>query len=128
MITFSHLEVDVMEKLLEGESQNLAILRDQFHSATIEFRRLTGTGFLLRFRLPNDAKPASMKSGRVHVGDVEAEISGLANGAGFVLFIKDGKIEILEGYSYEEKWPDYVEEFILRYLDINRESLSKVGL
>ena len=28
----------------------------------------------------------------------------MENGAGFVLYIQNGKLEMLEGYSYDEKW------------------------
>jgi len=43
-------------------------------------------------------------SGRRAIGDVHAELAGLSHGAGFVLFIKDGRLDCLEGLTYDEAW------------------------
>jgi hypothetical protein len=47
--------------------------------------------------------------------DVAAEINDLERGAGFVLFIKKGRINMLEGYTYGEPWPQNVHSFHLYY-------------
>jgi hypothetical protein len=52
---------------------------------------------------------------RITLGDVNAEVEGLKFGAGFVLFISDGKLEMLEGYSYDEQWPTEIKKFVLSY-------------
>jgi len=39
------------------------------------------------------------------LGDVDARMDGLEHGAGFLLFVRKGRMTILEGYSYEEPWP-----------------------
>ena len=38
--------------------------------------------------------------------DVSARIDGMEHGAGFVLWVEDGVLETLEGFSYVEPWPD----------------------
>jgi hypothetical protein len=43
--------------------------------------------------------------GDFHIGDVSGELEGLANGAGFVLFIRDGRLKMLEGFTFDEPWP-----------------------
>jgi hypothetical protein len=47
------------------------------------------------------------------LGDIGADIPGLAHGAGFVLFVRGGVISMLEGFSYDEKWPESISEFKL---------------
>ena len=52
----------------------------------------------------------------------------LAHGAGFVLFIRGGRLSMLEGYTYDEPWPDQVRGFSLRYSDPERKAeLAKLG-
>lgn len=52
----------------------------------------------------------------IRFGDVLADLDGLEHGAGFVLFIDNGLIGMLEGYSNTgEAWPDTPCNFELRY-------------
>ena len=60
----------------------------------------------------------------MRIGDVYAEIPGLEHGAGFVLYIKDGYLDMLEGYSYDEPWPSSVEGFALHYSSGERDVRS----
>jgi hypothetical protein len=45
------------------------------------------------------------------LGGIEADILGLQHGAGFLLFVRDGVVSFLEGFSYDEPWPAEVKEF-----------------
>jgi hypothetical protein len=42
------------------------------------------------------------------ISDVGAEIEGVRHGVGFVLFIQDGRLDCLEGFTYDDPWPDEV--------------------
>jgi hypothetical protein len=42
-------------------------------------------------------------------------MDGLEHGAGFELLVKDGYLRMLEGYSYDEPWPDSIHTFDLYY-------------
>ena len=112
MIKVTQLEKEVMEQLLSNTDEPSRTLRKQYELASIEKRSLTGTGFFTYFSVPEDA-PRLGKEISAKFGDVTAEIQGLRFGAGFVLHVKSGAIEFLEGYSYEEPWPDNVTEFTL---------------
>jgi hypothetical protein len=118
-------ELDVMDKLLAGDHPVLAVLREQLRLAVVEHRKLTGVGFFVEFGVPSDVTAASVRDGRIHFGDVEAKVSGLKYGAGFVLFIKDGKLQMLEGYSYDEPWPEEIESFELKYSEPSRAAVMK---
>ncbi|MDZ4155408.1 MAG: hypothetical protein U1E09_02545, partial [Methylococcales bacterium] len=52
----------------------------------------------------------------VKFGDVIGEIPELLSGAGFLLYIKNGVLDMLEGYSYDEPWPSSIDTFNLRYV------------
>jgi len=42
-------------------------------------------------------------------------MDGLQYGAGFLIFVRDGTLKMLEGYSYSEPWPELIREFELSY-------------
>jgi len=110
---FTTLERQVMQLLLEGDDRMLSVLREQFSQATLHSREMTGVGFLTSFRLPPGVPRVQPES--FEFGDVDADIEGLKYGAGFVLFIRNGVIDWLEGYCYGENWPEATEHFVLKY-------------
>jgi len=110
----SKFERDVIDKLLNGNSDALRILKSQIDMARITCRN-TGAGFFLSFDVPDTCSRVTPEKCRI--GDVTATIAGLKYGAGFVLFVNDGFVRQLEGYSYEEPWPDEILEYTLSYMD-----------
>ncbi|MBS1910946.1 MAG: hypothetical protein JST22_03075 [Bacteroidetes bacterium] len=103
-----------MKLLLEGDEPAIATLRQQLDACRVESRELTGAGFYVKFAVPNFA-PRISGNKSFNFGDVSADIDGLASGAGFVLFVKDGALDMLEGYSYDEPWPTEIKNFRLSY-------------
>ncbi len=116
------LERAVLEKLCSGDHPVWRALRRQAQVATVASRELTGVGFFTTLELPPDIERAPTRPGRLHLGDVEAVVPGLRNGAGFVLFVQDGIIELLEGYSYDEPWPEQILTVELRFLHPGRQA------
>ena len=111
---FLKIEKAVLAKLLEGPSPLLVELRRQFAACTIKDREFTGCGFFTNFSVPEGT---CKKDGfDLVIGDVLGEdIPELQYGAGFLLFITDGILDCLEGFSYNEPWPVQVDEFRLTY-------------
>ena len=111
----NNLESAVLEMLLRGDQPVLEALRVQLQKSTVASRQNTGAGFFADFLIPDDAPRAPGKENFV-LGDVSAEIDDLEHGAGFLLFIRNGKLDFLEGYSFDEPWPAEVGKFKLQYL------------
>jgi hypothetical protein len=107
------LEQAVLDKLLSGDHPVLAALRIQAEKARLVGREYTGVGFFCDFEVPMDVP---ILKGDFHLGDVTGELQGLANGAGFVLFIRNGRLDALEGFSYDEPWPKEISTFSLSYM------------
>jgi hypothetical protein len=40
-----------------------------------------------------------------------AEIAGLERGVSFVLFVRDGMLDFLEGFTFDEPWPDRIDDY-----------------
>lgn len=107
------LEDAVIRKLLEGDHPFLAALRKQAANAKLRSREFTGAGFYSSFQV----EPESMKAGDrdYQLDDVLADVEGLAHGAGFILYVRAGLLDLLEGYSYDEPWPAKIGAFAVKY-------------
>ncbi len=98
------LERNVLEMLLAGPEPELATLRAQAGSAQAADRRLSGVGFYTKFAFPSEPVPLPGRP-TFDFGDVNAKSPQLAFGAGFVLFVRGGVLDALEGYTYDDPWP-----------------------
>jgi hypothetical protein len=117
MEALTDLERAVLLRLLEGDDPVLRALRDQLAAAEVREREFTGAGFFTYFLLRAGAHPVSVPNGVVFpplVGDVHLEAENLRHGAGFVLFLKDGLLHLLEGYTQGgEPWPDALGRYVV---------------
>jgi len=103
------LENDVLDRTLAEKDNGLSleeisILEQQFAEAIILSRKMTGHGFYVDFLV--DEKSPRLDKKSLHLGRVGANISGMEHGAGFILFITNGAVSALEGFAYDEPWPD----------------------
>jgi hypothetical protein len=118
------MELQVMDKLLVGENLVLELLRNQLSVSRIASREATGIGFYLNFEVDSEDFSLSKVPGvktNFSFGDVEMSAKSLKNGAGFLLWVKDGKIDFLEGYTYDENWPEQIDSFELHYIGGDRD-------
>jgi len=109
------LEKSVMAMLLAGDDAVLGILRQQFDASWIANREFSGAGFFTTYGVPA-ASPLTPSKRNFSFGDVGAVMDGVRDGVGFVLHVKDGLISCLEGYTYDEPWPETISSFSLSYL------------
>ncbi len=116
----NRLERAVLAKLLDGDHHALFTLREQAETVHLLSRDFTRTGFFCKLQLPAGASILATEID-FHLGDVDATMDGLEFGAGFVLFIRNGSLDTLEGYSYEEPWPEVIRQFELTYQNEPRE-------
>ena len=111
----SIIEKAVLEKLLDGSLPLLVQLRKQLTRCIVAKREFTGFGFYAIFDVPDDVRPITGFD--IKFGDVVAEIPELPSGAGFLLYIKDGVLDMLEGFSYDEPWPSSIDRYNLNYMN-----------
>lgn len=114
MERLTKLEDAVLEKLSYGKNETFYLLHKQYISASVVERHLTGVGFWTYLSIGDKAAKLP-GSPSFRFGDVDADVVGLNNGAGFVLQVVDGFIYMLEGYSFDEPWPDNINSFNLLY-------------
>ena len=123
---FLELEKEVMIKLLDGTDDTLKVFREQYYRALVKKREFSVMGFFTLFEMPEDS-PLSEPPMSIQLGDVVGQLDGVKNGIGFVLFIKNGFIQMLEGYTYgDEKWPKNFTEFKVSYISGSNRDVKKI--
>lgn len=122
ILSLDPLELAVLELVLVGDHPVLVTLRSQLEGIEVRKRELTGVGFVTELIVAKQTN--KLPSGtRLRFGDVEGTIPGLTHGAGFLVFVDDGVLTLLEGYSYSESWPSNISGFALRYSEPTRNKL-----
>jgi hypothetical protein len=95
----------LMPLLLDGDHPTSALLREQYARATITEISLSGAGFFVDFQIPADVArvaPPNFEGGHVNI-----QVERVENGAGCLVFVRDGVLSFLEGYTYGgEEWPE----------------------
>ncbi|HEU0234975.1 MAG TPA: hypothetical protein VFR14_00900 [Candidatus Limnocylindrales bacterium] len=100
-------------EVLAGADGARAILRLQAERVRVSSRELTGVGFFTHLTIPLDTPRLDPSVNAGPITGIGAEIGGLRHGAGFVPFVTDGAISVLEGYTYDEPWPATAMDFRL---------------
>ena len=120
------LERDVIATILRPDHPVMNALRRQFERCHVASRQMTGVGFLTE--LDTDVERAPVRPGRLCVGDVTVTIDGLERGAGFLLFVEDGVLDTLEGFTYDEPWPDVIGRYEVTAGGISHSGGSKTDV
>ena len=91
----------VMDLLLSGESNILHILKKQFQNCNIKKIEETGSGVYVDFEIKDQSLRLEFDDtkGSFAFGDVYGTVDNFFGAVGFVLFVKNGYITTLEGYS-----------------------------
>jgi len=118
------LERAAIETLVSREKPGYSELRRQLDSCRVTSREMTGVGFFTGLEVDPSAPPAPksvgnpLGHGHRFPDDAYADVDGLEHGAGFVLWLAEGRLEALEGFSYDGPWPDEVKTFAVRMAPI----------
>ncbi len=111
-LDYNILENNVLSWNLSGNHEILQELRQQYHSSRVKKRQFTGVGFYTDIVVPHIIPPLHHKypvKKNFTIGLVGARprSGNIAMEVGFVIFVKDGYLKMLEGYTYgDEPWPD----------------------
>jgi hypothetical protein len=107
---FTPLERAVLTAIRDAYSLDRAALETQLSTATLLSRENTGAGFYARFAVDRSSS-AGLTGERLRAGP-EAKIKGLEHGMGFILWLKEGYADCLEGYSYDDSTADIALETV----------------
>lgn len=94
----------LVPQLVSGDDPALIALQEQFRVATIAEVEMTGCGFYVDFSIPSDAPRTTPLN--FAGGNAEIVLERAPLGAGCVLFVKDGRLATLEGYTFGDEWAE----------------------
>ncbi len=97
MPDFTELELAALRAIFAETPEVAPGLERQLESATVTKRENTGAGFFTTITVADDAPPVNCPNVLGH--ETHATVDGLDHGLGFVLFVKNGRMHLLEGYS-----------------------------
>ena len=100
----------VFETLLDPSHPGMAALLAQVAACRVTDRELTGVGFFTTVTVPGDLAVTGLDT--VQLTDIHAELDGEVFGT-FVLWIDHGRIEMLEGVTFQGPWTDREAELTL---------------
>jgi hypothetical protein len=110
---FESFENDVMRTILENKFEEIDILKEQYRNSQVLKREFTGCGFFSNFIVNDIEKKLRFENYNMKLSCL-GELEGVKDGVGFILFIKDGFIDFLEGYTYgNEAWPEEIRKYKL---------------
>ncbi|NWJ40973.1 MAG: hypothetical protein HXX12_08370 [Geothrix sp.] len=111
----------ILAKIVEGNDPLLGLLKDQINNIVNRERKTTGVGFFTKLEISMKSPIPSLLKGKDFViSDVIVQMNGLESGAGFNLFVTDGVLDTLEGYTFQESWPDILQIIKIDYRDSER--------
>ncbi len=99
MEVLSSLEQAVLEAIALQVPEVADALAGHQEKVRVTARENTGAGFYTSLDVPHRSPIKGIAS---PLGDVGAAVVGLQHGMGFLLWLRDGHIHQLEGYSFEE--------------------------
>ncbi len=115
-----------MEMLLAGNDDVLIRLREQYKSSKVISREHSEVGFFTTF-LQQDRNDLCIDGKSFQIGDVDGSVNGIDGAVGFVLYIKNGFISMLEGYTNAiDKWPEVDDEIVLTYDSGNERDVERL--
>jgi hypothetical protein len=109
---FFRLENEVIRKIINENPQYSEKLLYQYENSEIINRVFTGHGFYTHYNIKSNLHNIG-KDINVALSNIGANLNSMKHGVGFVLFVRSGNISCLEGYAYDEPWPDKITEYNL---------------
>ena len=98
MTTFTKLELAALHSIFAETPELAPQLDRQLAVATVTERENSGGGFFTTMTVSEEACVAD--SPRVLGYETQAHVVGLEHGLGFVLFMKNGRMHMLEGFAW----------------------------
>ncbi len=104
---FEEFETIILTDILEQYPQYKQKLQAQLTSSTVQKRERYAFGFSTAYAVT--AVEQTLGEGiKLQLGKHQWNINGLKYGSDYILWIENGLIHSLEGFSYQEPWPDEI--------------------
>ena len=108
-MTYDEFEKIIIEDIIQTYPEHAEKLARQYNSAIVTKRTVNSPGFYTNYEIGD--KTASLGDGvDLQLGENQWNVNGLKYGSDYILWVKNGFISSLEGFSYDELWPNEITE------------------
>lgn len=104
---FDEFEKIIITDIIEQYPEYKQKLQSQFEKSVAQKREISTYGFLTYYTVTAEEETLG-DTVNLQLGKCQWNINDLQNGSDYILWIKNGLICSLEGFSYEEPWPDEI--------------------
>lgn len=123
----TRVEREILTRFGEGDTERIAVLREQLRAAVVTEREESTAGFHLTLAVPPEV--ARLPGGvSVALDDVLLASPRIPSGAGFLLWIGNGRPFRLEGFTYGDGWLPDLAEFTVTFADGRRDQARIDGM
>lgn len=124
MTRFTELELAALHSIFSETPELRAGLERQLAAAAATERENSGGGFFTSIAVGDDAPAVS--SPEVLGYATSARVAGLEDGFGFVLFMKHGRLHLLEGFAWGPESTAALDLSDLQF-EVYRQPINRVG-
>lgn len=104
---FDEFEKIIISDIIEQYPEYKQKLQSQLEKITVQKREFSTYGFSTYYSVIAVEETLGDDE-NLRIGKHQWNINGLNHGSDFILWIKSGLISCLEGFSYNEPWPDKI--------------------
>lgn len=104
---FDEFEKIIITDIIEQYPEYKQKLQAQFEKITVQKREFSTYGFSTHYAV-TVAEETLGNDKNLQLGKCQWNINGLNYGSDYILWIKNGLISCLEGFSYNEPWPNEI--------------------
>ena len=104
---FDEFEKIIITDIIEQYPEYKQKLQAQFEKITVQKREFSTYGFSTHYEV-TVAEETLGNDKNLQLGKCQWSINGLNHGSDYILWIKNGFISCLEGFSYNEPWPNEI--------------------
>ena len=104
---FDEFEKIIITDIIEQYPEYKQKLQSQFQKCTVQKKEVSTYGFSTYYTVTAEEETLG-DTVNMQLGKSQWNINGLKRGSDYILWIKNGFITCLEGFSYNEPWPDEI--------------------
>lgn len=123
-MTANELEKAIISKMLTDTELQPASRSANLDGTNVTDRTFTGAGFLTEFERSTETRLFEPGT-TLRWGKVGARLNTVKLETGYVVYVDDGYVTTVEGYTYGEPWPERVENIELYTLTPGMELLAQ---
>lgn len=105
----NNLEKAVVERFLADPAERPNKRSIDFEAVNVRSREFTGAGFITEFQRADELKLFPENISR-RWGKIGARLNASLVDTGYLIYIDEGYLTAIEGYTYGEDWPAEIEQ------------------